>query len=333
VEALKLLPGVASVQDDVIMTTKATQNDAPWGLQRISTQSRVASTTGTARERQPAWTYTYNENFAGNGVDVYVVDTGIRCTHSAFGGRALCPSDANFFDGGANVDDNGHGTHCAGTVGSAPYGVSKRVSLIGVKVLGADGSGATSNIILGIQYAVNRRRSTGKNSVISMSLGGGISPALDSAVKAATTSGVHVAVAAGNENQDANNVSPARAALDSAVVCVGATDITDARASFSNYGRPVTLFGPGVNTLSTWFRSDSDTNVISGTSMATPHVAGALAYYLSDPTYSAFTPAQLKQLVSDRAQSGALALGTTGGLLGLFAQPIERTTVNKILQI
>ncbi|ORY83227.1 peptidase S8/S53 domain-containing protein [Protomyces lactucae-debilis] len=333
VAVLKLLPGVLSIEDDITMFASATQSNAPWGLQRISTQSRVASTTGTPNEKLPAYTYTYNENFAGQGVDVYVVDTGIRCSHSAFEGRALCPSDGNLFDGGVNVDDNGHGTHCAGTVGSSLYGVSKKVQLVGVKVLGADGSGATSNIILGIQYAVERSQASGKNSVISMSLGGGASSALDAAVKAATTNGVHVAVAAGNENQDANNVSPARAGLNSAVVCVGAHDITDARASFSNYGTPVTVFGPGVNTLSTWFRSDTDSNVISGTSMATPHTAGVLAYYLSDPSYSAFSPAELKQVLVGKSQKGVIALGKTKGLLGLFAEEVSKTTVNNLLQL
>ncbi|ORY83225.1 peptidase S8/S53 domain-containing protein, partial [Protomyces lactucae-debilis] len=306
VALLKLLPGVLSVEEDFTMYTLATQTDAPWGLQRISSQSRVASTTGTANEQRPAYTYNYNENYAGQGVDVYVVDTGIRCTHSAFEGRALCPSDGNFNDGGVNTDDNGHGTHCAGTVGSSLYGVSKKVSLIAVKVLGADGSGATSNIIAGIQYAVNRSKATGRKSVITMSLGGSASTALDSAVKSATANGVHVAVAAGNENQDANNVSPARAGLNSAVVCVGAHDITDARAYFSNYGSPVTVFGPGVNVLSTWIRSDTDTNVISGTSMATPHTAGVLAYFLSDPTYNAYTPAQLKQYLVSKSQKGVI---------------------------
>ncbi|ORY83226.1 peptidase S8/S53 domain-containing protein [Protomyces lactucae-debilis] len=166
-----------------------------------------------------------------------------------------------------------------------------------------------------------------------MSLGGGASSALDAAVKAATTNGVHVAVAAGNENQDANNVSPARAGLNSAVVCVGAHDITDARASFSNYGTPVTVFGPGVNVLSTWFRSDTDTNVISGTSMATPHTAGVLAYYLSDPSYNAFSPAQLKQVLVGKSQKGVIALGQTKGTFGFFRQQVSRTTANNLLQI
>jgi cerevisin len=324
---LKALPGV-TVEDDILMSTTAIQTNAPWGLQRISTLSRVASSTGTLKERQPVWTYAYDENLAGKGVDVYVVDTGIRCTHVAFEGRALCPAEANFYDGGDNVDDNGHGTHCAGTVGSSLYGVSKKTGLVSVKVLGADGSGLTSGIILGIEYAMARAMATGRKSVISMSLGGGTSAALDSAVRMATANGVHVAVAAGNDNTDASNTSPARAAINSAVLCVGASDITDARAFFSNYGPAVSVFAPGLNVLSTWSGSDFDSRVISGTSMATPHVAGALAYFLSDPALSASTPAQLKQYLVSQSQKGALALGLTAQ-----RRRVSRTTVNNLLHI
>ncbi|ORY83223.1 peptidase S8/S53 domain-containing protein [Protomyces lactucae-debilis] len=314
-ELLRLLPGVAKIEDDLIMSTKVTvtQTNAPWGLQRISTATRVASTSGTYNEPRGAWRYTYDNAYAGAGVDVYVIDTGLRCTHSAFGGRALCPSDGNFYDGGVNVDDNGHGTHCGGTIASSLYGVSKNASLIGLKVLGADGSGATSGIISAIQYAVNRKQNTGRPSVISMSLGGDIATSLDSAVKAATTNGVHVAVAAGNENQDARNVSPARSSINSAVITVGATNITDTRAYFSNYGPAVTINAPGYHILSCWIRSDTDTNVISGTSMATPHVAGALAYYLSQSAYRAYTPAQLKSLVTSKSQKDVITLGNVGG--------------------
>lgn len=192
-----------------------TQSGAPWGLGRIS--HRNAGSTQ----------YVYDTS-AGSGITVYVIDTGILISHSQFGGRARW--GANFVDS-SNTDGNGHGTHCAGTIAGSTYGVAKAATVVAVKVLSASGSGSNSGVISGIQWAT--RNATPGKSVISMSLGGGYSASTNSAVRAAVSAGVVVSVAAGNENQNAANVSPAS---EPTVITVGATDINDRRASFSNFG-------------------------------------------------------------------------------------------------
>ena len=199
-------------------------------------------------------------------------------------------------------DGVGHGTHCAGTIGSRTYGVAKKANLIAVKVLGSDGSGSTSDVIAGVQWTVKQATAkavaaakeialTGttkyKGAVANMSLGGGKSPSLDSAVNRAADAGLHFAVAAGNDNRDACNYSPAAAEKP---ITVGACTLADERASFSNYGKCVDVFGPGLNILSTWIGSDTATNTISGTSMATPHTVGLLAYLLSIYPSANFNP-------------------------------------------
>ena len=199
-------------------------------------------------------------------------------------------------------DGVGHGTHCAGTIGSRTYGVAKKANLIAVKVLGSDGSGSTSDVIAGVQWTVKQATAkavaaakeialTGttkyKGAVANMSLGGGKSPSLDLAVNRAVDAGLHFAVAAGNDNRDACNYSPAAAEKP---ITVGASTLVDERASFSNWGKCVDVFGPGLNILSTWVGSDTATNTISGTSMATPHTAGLLAYLLSIYPSATFNP-------------------------------------------
>jgi len=199
-------------------------------------------------------------------------------------------------------DGVGHGTHCAGTIGSRTYGVAKKANLIAVKVLGSDGSGSTSDVIAGVQWTVKQATAkavaaakeialTGttkyKGAVANMSLGGGKYPSLDSAVNRAADAGLHFAVAAGNDNRDACNYSPAAAEKP---ITVGACTLADERASFSNYGKCVDVFGPGLNILSTWIGSDTATNTISGTSMATPHTVGLLAYLLSIYPSANFNP-------------------------------------------
>jgi len=219
--------------------------------------------------------------------------------HVDFQGRAswgVSIADGKFDDG------VGHGTHCAGTIGSRTYGVAKKANLIAVKVLGSDGSGSTSDVIAGVQWTVKQATAkavaaakeialTGttkyKGAVANMSLGGGKSPSLDSAVNRAADAGLHFAVAAGNDNRDACNYSPAAAEKP---ITVGACTLADERASFSNYGKCVDVFGPGLNILSTWIGSDTATNTISGTSMATPHTVGLLAYLLSIYPSANFNP-------------------------------------------
>jgi len=227
----------------------------------------------------------------GEGVDVYVIDTGINIEHVEFEGRASWGKTMPEND--EDLDGNGHGTHCAGTIASRKYGVAKGANVIAVKVLGSNGSGTMSDVVGGVAWAVEQAvekdeaaraefKATGKTkhkgSVANMSLGGGKSNALERAMNKAATFGVHFAVAAGNDNRDACDYSPAGA---EAPLTVGASTLGDERAYFSNHGKCVDVFAPGLNILSTWTGSSHATNTISGTSMASPHTAGLLAYLLS----------------------------------------------------
>jgi len=254
-------PSVELVEQDQVMSTVATQSGATWGIDRIDQRNLPLS-----------GTYTYN--FNGAGVHAYIIDTGIRATHQQFGGRVSGGFTA-INDGNGTNDCNGHGTHVSGTVGSATYGVAKGVSLHPVRVLDCTGSGSTSGVIAGVNWVTQNRVLP---AVANMSLGGGVSSALDTAVANSIASGVTYAIAAGNSNANACNSSPARVAT---ALTVGSTTTTDARSSFSNFGTCVDVFAPGSSITSTWNTSDTATNTISGTSMATPHVAGVAALYLS----------------------------------------------------
>ncbi|KXN90044.1 Cuticle-degrading protease [Leucoagaricus sp. SymC.cos] len=291
-DALLASDEVESVEEDGIMHAFITQTDAPWGLQRISQRAKLSSTDTSAL----TYTYTYGSN-PGAGVDIYVVDTGIYTAHSQFGGRATWGAT---FGGYADTDGNGHGTHCAGTAAGSQYGVAKSANLVAVKVLSDAGSGAISDIISGLNYILSSANSSGRPSIVSMSLGGSASSSLDSAVASLTSAGVHVVVAAGNSNTDAGSTSPARAP---SAITVGASTIADARASFSNYGSVVDVFAPGQNIISSWIGGTTATNNISGTSMATPHVAGLVAYLIDKNGNS--SPAQISSLLKSLAVSDA----------------------------
>ncbi|CAE6427358.1 unnamed protein product [Rhizoctonia solani] len=268
-EAARARSDIEYIEADQIMRTTAVQDNAPWGLQRISTNQALPA---GSRANALTFSYTFNDT-AGKGVDVYVIDTGINTEHESFEGRASFGFAAQ---GQPKVDDQGHGTHCAGTIASKDFGVAKAANVIAV--LGADGSGATSDIIDGIQFAMQSAAASGRPSVISMSLGGGVSRGLDSAVTTAVGAGIHVVVAAGNEAADASTSSPARAP---AVITVGASTITDQVASFSNFGQGVDIFAPGQQIISTFIGSTTARQILSGTSMACPHVAGMVATILS----------------------------------------------------
>ncbi len=266
--ALSNDPRVLYVEEDGVMEASAVQTGAPWGLDRIDQRARPLS-----------GTYTYN--WTGSGVRAYVIDTGIRTTHSQFGGRA-----SNVFDafGGSGADCNGHGTHVAGTIGGSTYGVAKSAMLRGVRVLNCSGSGSTSGVIAGVDWV---RLNHIAPAVANMSLGGGASSALDTAINNLHNAGVTIAVAAGNENQNACNVSPARAAN---AITTGSTTSTDARSSFSNWGTCVDIFAPGSSILSAWYTSNTATATLNGTSMASPHVAGVAALYKqANPSASSTT--------------------------------------------
>ncbi|KAF9333336.1 hypothetical protein BG006_003751 [Podila minutissima] len=250
-------------QDQIVTINAAQQSPRSWGLPRIS-QRRL-------NLNAPY----YYQDQAGQGVTAYVVDTGINTNHVEFGGRATM--GANFIQGSPNTDENGHGTHVAGTIGGRSYGVAKNVRLVGVKVLSRDGQGSFSGIIAGMDWVAQRAR--GSKAVVNMSLGGGKSQAVDAAANRIASAGISLFVAAGNDaNADACNGSPSGA---QGAFTVGATDRNDRIAQFSSWGRCVEAFAPGVDIASAWIGSSNAVNTISGTSMATPHVAGIAALMLS----------------------------------------------------
>ncbi|QNP66532.1 S8 family peptidase [Streptomyces genisteinicus] len=278
-------PAVASVEQDQTVRVNATQTNAPWGLDRIDQTSLPLS-----------GTYTYPDT-AGSGVTAYVIDTGVRITHSQISGRAFNGYDAVDNDNVAQ-DGNGHGTHVATTIAGTTYGVAKKAKIVGVRVLNNAGSGTIAGVIAGVDWVTANHSGP---SVANMSLGGGASTTLDAAVRRSIASGVTYAVAAGNSNANASSYSPARV---TEAITVGATTSTDARASYSNYGSVLDLFAPGSSITAGWHTSDTATNTISGTSMASPHVAGAAAVYLAGHTSA--TPAQV---------SAALVAGATTGVV------------------
>jgi subtilisin family serine protease len=234
-------------------------------------------------------------------VNVYIIDTGIRLTHNQFGGRAFAGFDAL---GGNSTDCHGHGTHVAGTVGGSTYGVAKAVRLFAVRVLSCSGSGSTSGVIAGVDWVTANHLDP---AVANMSLGGGVSNALDTAVNNSINAGVTYAIAAGNSNTNAANSSPARVA---AAITVGSTTRTDARSSFSNFGSVVDVFAPGSAILSAWYTSNTATATLSGTSMAAPHVAGVAARILqSNPGAS---PATVRNEIVNTATAGVLSGIPTG---------------------
>ncbi|CBX94054.1 hypothetical protein IAQ61_003928 [Plenodomus lingam] len=275
-DGLRRLHYIADVEQDLVLSLDF--GKVPGIVKRaFVTQSSTSSIWGLGRlsfKTPNAGRYVYDST-AGAATCVYVIDTGVETTHPEFEGRATFL--ANFAGDGTNVDGNGHGTHVAGTVGSKTYGVAKRAKIYAVKVLKADGSGALSGVIAGINFAANdgpKRNCRG--TVANLSVGGGKSEALNSAAANAVSSGMFLAVAAGNSAQDANNASPAS---EVSAFTVGATDSSDRWASFSNFGSVVNILAPGVGILSTW--KGGATAVLSGTSMATPHVAGLAAYFLA----------------------------------------------------
>ena len=267
---------VARVEPDGPVQASTTQSNATWGLDRID--QRALPLSGT---------FSYTNT--GSGVKAYIIDTGIRTTHTDFGSRAVSGYDA--IDGGSADDCNGHGTHVAGTVGGATYGVAKGVTLVAVRVLDCGGSGTWGGVIAGIDW-VTGDHGTGAPAVANLSLGGGANTSVDDAVRRMIADGVSAAVAAGNGNivgiaQDACKSSPARVAE---AMTIGATDKADKKASWSNYGSCIDWFAPGASITSAWHTSTTATNTISGTSMATPHTAGVAALYLqSNPTASPST--------------------------------------------
>ncbi|MEE1761105.1 MULTISPECIES: S8 family peptidase [unclassified Streptomyces] len=284
-------PAIASVEQDQVFTVDATQTNAPWGLDRSDQASLPLS-----------GTYTYPDS-AGSGVTAYVIDTGVRISHAQFGGRAVNGYDAVDGDSVAQ-DGNGHGTHVASTIAGSTYGIAKQAKIVAVRVLNNAGSGTTAGVVAGIDWVTANHSGP---SVANMSLGGGASTAIDTAVRNSISSGVTYAVAAGNSSANASSYSPARV---TEAITVGATTNTDARASYSNFGSVLDIFAPGSSITAGWYTSDTATNTISGTSMATPHVAGAAAVYLAGHTSA--TPAQVASALTAGAVTGKVTSPGTG---------------------
>ncbi|MFF4051517.1 S8 family peptidase [Streptomyces chartreusis] len=285
-------PAVAAVeQNQRVRLADTTQTSAPWGLDRIDQAALPLS-----------GTYTYPDS-AGSGVTAYVIDTGVRITHQQISGRAAYGYDA--VDGDTTASDgNGHGTHVATTIAGSTYGVAKKAKIVAVRVLDNSGSGTTAGVIAGIDWVTNNHSGP---SVANLSLGGGASTTLDTAVRNSIASGVTYAVAAGNSSANASSYSPARV---TEAITVGATTSSDARASYSNYGSVLDIFAPGSSITAGWYTSDTATNTISGTSMATPHVAGAAAIYLAGHTSA--TPAAVASALTGGATANVVTSPGSG---------------------
>lgn len=278
-------PRVEYVEEDGMVYTSGTQSSAPYGLDRID-----------QRDRPLNGTYVYD--YVGSAVRAYVIDSGILAGHTDFGGRVLSGYTA-IADGRGSSDCNGHGTHVAGTIGGATYGVAKSVRLVPVRVFGCTGGSSNSTIIAGIDWV---RANRVLPAVANMSLGGGASSSIDTATNNLINSGVTVVVAAGNDNANACNYSPARVTN---AITVGSTTSTDARSSFSNFGTCVNIFAPGSSIKSTWYTSTTATNTISGTSMASPHVAGAAVLVLAAD--NAASPATVRSRIYTKATTNRLS--------------------------
>ncbi|MDQ0713499.1 subtilisin family serine protease [Streptomyces luteogriseus] len=278
-------PAVEYVEQDQRVHLDATQFNPPWGLDRID-QPRLPRDL----------TYSYPDT-AGKSATVYVIDTGVRITHTEFAGRARHGYD--FVDRDTNASDgNGHGTHVATTVAGKTYGVAKQSKIVSVRVLNNSGAGTLSGVIAGVDWVTVRRV---RPAVANMSLGASVSTSLDTAVRNSIASGVTYAVAAGNSNANAASFSPARVG---SALTVGASTMTDSRASFSNYGSLLDMFAPGSLVTAGWHTSDTATATLSGTSMATPHVAGAAAIYLT--SHPSAGPATVNSALVNGATPGVL---------------------------
>ncbi|GGT09762.1 hypothetical protein GCM10010286_39070 [Streptomyces toxytricini] len=293
-------PAVGTVVQNKRFTVNETQQNPPsWGLDRID----QTETAGDSK-------YTYPDN-GGEGVTAYVIDTGVRITHKDFAGRASHGFDAVDNDDSAD-DGNGHGTHVAGTIAGTAHGVAKKAKVVAVRVLDDNGSGTTEQVVAGIDWVTQNHSGP---SVANMSLGGGADEALDAAVKRAIAAGVTFAVAAGNESSDAGQKSPAR--VPEAITVASSTE-GDEQSGFSNFGAVVDLYAPGSEITSAWHDSDTATKRISGTSMASPHVAGAAAVHLA--ANPSATPKDIAAALSAAATSGAVKNPSTG-------------TANKLLKV
>jgi serine protease len=283
-------PRVAYVEEDGIMSIAASQTNATWGIDRVD-------------QRNLPLNQTYTYDTTASSVHAYILDTGVLLNHSQFSGRMSTGYDAVTNGGNAN-DCHGHGTHVAGTVGGSIHGIAKEVKIHPVRVLGCNGSGANSGVIAGMDWVANNHV---KPAVANMSLGDNATQSIDDAVQRMHNAGVTVVVAAGNQSGNACNYSPARAP---AAITVGSTANNDSRSSFSNYGTCLDIYAPGSNIVSAGHTSTTGTATMSGTSMASPHVAGVAALYLANNPSA--TPTQVRNALVDNATSGKVTDAGSG---------------------
>lgn len=291
VRILKLNPTVSLIEKDQVFKSNATtQTNATWGLDRSD-------------QRNLPLNSTYNADGNAQGVPVYVVDTGVLASHQDFTGRVKAGYTA-VSDGNGTTDCNGHGTHVAGTIAGTKYGIAKSASIIPVRVLDCNGSGTTSTVIAGLDWVASQNP---KNAVVNLSLGGGTSTALDDAINRVVNKDIVVVVAAGNNNADACNYSPSRVP---AAITVGATTNQDQRANYSNYGKCLDVFAPGSNITSDWYSSNTATATASGTSMASPHVAGLAAILRA--IYTGENVSQITNRILNKATTNKVTDSQTG---------------------
>jgi len=291
VRILKLNPTVSLIEKDQVFKSNATtQTNATWGLDRSD-------------QRNLPLNSTYNADGNAQGVPVYVVDTGVLASHQDFAGRVKAGYTA-VSDGKGTTDCNGHGTHVAGTIAGTKYGIAKSASIIPVRVLDCNGSGTTSTVIAGLDWVASQNP---RNAVVNLSLGGGTSTALDDAINRVVNKDIVVVVAAGNNNADACNYSPSRVP---AAITVGATTNQDHRANYSNYGKRLDVFAPGSNITSDWYSSNTATATASGTSMASPHVAGLAAILRA--IYTGENVSQITNRILNKATTNKVTDSQTG---------------------
>jgi cerevisin len=310
-DAFRNLTEVNVVEEKAQIESYAQKTGAPWGLQGISNQ---AGASGSPQGQD--FTYSFDDQKLGAGVDIYIIDTGVRTTHAVFQGRAK----EGFSATGTGGDGDGHGTHTAGTAGGAKFGVAQGANIIAVKVLGDDGAGATSDTVKGIDWAISNheKRKTQPGfvgSIFSMSWGlKGTADSVDEVIAGALDAGIHVSVAAGNDGKDACGSTPAHlGGANSNVVTVGSVNIQNQISSFSNFGSCVDIYGPGEQIISSWNTGDTIINFLSGTSMACPHTTGVMAYLLAqDPAKYGLNPGALKAKLLQTARGGAVT-GNLGG--------------------
>ena len=299
-------PMVTSIEPDIAVHLDGTQTGATWGIDR--TDQRGLPLSGT---------FVYPDS-GGAGVKAYIIDTGVRATHSEFAGR-VAPGYTAVVDGFGTDDCNGHGTHVAGTVGGRTYGIARQVTIVPVRVLDCFGSGTLSGVIAGIDWVTANNK--GAPAVANMSLGAAATATVDAAVERLVSAGVTAVVAAGNSNVDACGTSPARTP---SAITVGATDSTDARAVYSNFGTCVDIFAPGTGITSSWIDSDTATNTISGTSMASPHVTGVAALIVA--ANPGTTPANVAATMMANATPNAVGNAGVGSPNRLLFSPPPGTT-------